>query len=75
LKVFVALYNQDIILRNMDGVECGPIVQGGKRIMGTHGATIFRCVKNILRYILDFLHYLLTFTTSDWIIQYLTSWY
>jgi len=59
----------------MDRVECGPIVQGGKRVMGARGATILRSVKNIFRYILDFLHYLLTFTTSDWIIQYLTSWY
>jgi len=59
----------------MDGAECGPIVQGGKRVLGARGGTIFRFVKNVLGYILDFLHYLLTFTTSDWIIQYLTSWY
>jgi len=60
----------------MDGVECGPcVVQGGKRVIATRGVTIFRFLKNSLRYILDFLQYLLSFTTSDWIIQYLTSWY
>lgn len=73
--MFIVAYNQDIILRNMDGVECGPIIHGGKRDISARGATIFRYVKNIFRHIIDFLHYLLTFTTSDWIIQYLTSWY
>lgn len=60
----------------MDSVECGPcVMQGGKRVMAARGTTVFRFVKNGLRYILEFLQYLLSFTTSDWIIQYLTSWY
>jgi len=60
----------------MDGGECGPcVVQGGKRVLAARGASIFRFVKWSLRSILEFLQYLLSFTTSDWIIQYLTSWY
>lgn len=35
----------------------------------------FRWARSFVRYILNFLQYLVSFTTSDWIIQYLTSWY
>jgi len=60
----------------MDAVECGPcVVQGGKQVMAARGTLIFRFVKKFFNNIFEFLHYLISFTTSDWIIQYLTSWY
>jgi len=34
-----------------------------------------RWIKSLLHYIWNLLQYLVSFTTSDWIIQYLTSWY